>query len=958
VRDLVAPPLPADTQDRDGALEVSVHDGAGGPPLPGASVQALALIDGRAYLADACDADFAGRAALRHLPHAETWVVADAPGRARAAVSVIVGAGRRALSIDLVAEHALMVSVNDDAGQPVAAAEVEVTGSSDALPIGARTREDGTVRVGRLGAGPWHLTAHAPGLEDGATRASRDGERVVIVMRKLGAIAVRVVGAEDAAVAGAQVEVAGATLWPARSTTADPVGYVRIGGLAAGVYAIRARLGELVSPIELGVLVARGEETPITLRLAPGRRIAVRVTDGDAEGGAIAAARVTLAEAGLSPFPIEATTDAKGRASLGPFAPGGATLSARADGFVARGGIALPDPPPAEMRIPLVRAGTLTGRIVDARGYPVDGATIQIVGTEPSGAPIVDDPRRSAFQAAHFEAMLGGPAPLVPAGELGVLPGPVPAIPHEGAGPATGAGLGPVIASGGRREPLAEPWVSRADGTFRANPATPGRVRALVRHPQFVEAESELVTLVPGGEAHVEIVMHEGGSLEGRVVDAHDRPVAGARLVVWAARGTLERTTRAASDGSFSFASLPDEVILTAGLDADADQPDVRMTVTVPEGGKNELVVRLPEPREPLPVTVVDARDRPIDAAQVSASSLAVEAPLRTTAFTDPRGEAVLKRARGIALRVEVRAPGRAPRVVTTDGKGDSLRIELSPAEAATGEVVAARGRDAIAGAEVTLTTDLGVRRSRTDSAGTFAIADLAPGPATLRVRAPGFAPVTRAVVVPDSGGRRSFAVPRVELAAEGIVEGEVVDGHDDPIAGARVARDHVPTWLIVGANPEGMALTDARGRFSLPELPEGTVSLEAYAPDVGHARVDGVKVVAGRTTVRVRIVLTRDAGDGPTSRGPSARGGVAVTLGETGEPVEVVVVSVVEGSEAERAGLVAGDVLLSIDGADVHAMEEARAKLAGAVADDVLLGVRRGENALTLRVTREAVRR
>jgi hypothetical protein len=38
--------------------------------------------------------------------------------------------------------------------------------------------------------------------------------------------------------------------------------------------------------------------------------------------------------------------------------------------------------------------------------------------------------------------------------------------------------------------------------------------------------------------------------------------------------------------------------------------------------------------------------------------------------------------------------------------------------------------------------------------------------------------------------------------------------------------------------------------------------------------------------------------------------------------------------------------------------MKEARAKLEGPVADDVLLSVRRGGQTLTLRVTREPVRR
>jgi PDZ domain/Carboxypeptidase regulatory-like domain len=949
-----APPVPVEVTDRGGEVDVTVLDGHGGPALAGARVRALALVDGRAYHAAEQETDGTGAAKLVDLPQGEAWILVDAPGRARASSRLVVDVGARPLTIELEAEHALDVTVRDELGKGVAHAEIEVSGPGDPLPVGARAGIEGFGVVRRLGAGPWRIVARAGGYEEATARASHDGEAVTIVLRRLGSITVHVVGPGDQAVAGARVLTAGAMLWPARSAETDAAGDVRLGGLAAGTYALRATSGDLVSPIELGVALARGEDKTVELRLGPGRWVGVLVTDGEGEDAApVGSARVTLAESGLSPFPFEATSDARGHARLGPIAPGDATLSARAEGYVARGAVAVADPPPPETRVPLVRAGTLVGRVVDAHGYPVDGATIEIVGSDPTGAPIFDDPRRASFQASHFAAMLGGPTPLVPAGELGVMPGPVPAIPHEGvgAGPAM-----PVDLARGAGASTAEPWVTRADGTFRASPASPGRVRAIVRHPQFVEAQSDVVTLLPGGEASVDVVMHEGGTLEGRVVDAHDRPVEGARVLVAATRGSLERATRTASDGTFAFASLPSEITLTAGVDDDDNQPDVRMTASIPEGGKKEVTVRLPDARDPLVVTVVDEHDQPVDFAQVSASSLAADAPLRTTAFTDKHGEASLKRARGLALRVEVSAPGHAPKIVTTDGSGDALRVELSAAEKATGEVVTARGRDAIAGAEVTLYTNLGVRRARTNAAGGFSMGELSPGPARLRVRATGFAPVAQELTVPDSGGRRTFAVPRVELAVEGIAEGEVVDARGAPVPGARVARDHVPTWLLVGARPDDVAVTDGKGRFTLAQLPEGTVTLEAYAPDVGRGHATGVKIASDRTTVRVSITLVREATT--TGPAPASSGSVAVTLGESGEPAEVVVVSVVEGSEAERAGLAPGDILTSVDGAAVKTMEDARARLSGPVADDVLVGVTRGDRPLTLRVTREAVRR
>jgi len=431
--------------------------------------------------------------------------------------------------------------------------------------------------------------------------------------------------------------------------------------------------------------------------------------------------------------------------------------------------------------------------------------------------------------------------------------------------------------------------------------------------------------------------------------------VAGARVFVTAIHGTLERSSRTASDGTFAFAALPETV--GVGVSAsDGEMPDFRTTIEVPEGGREQMTIRLPAPRDPLLIAVVDEREGPIESAQVTATSLSPDSLLRSTVFTSMAGQAHIKGARGLPLRIEARGPSRAPRVITTSGAEESVRIELDPAERADGEVVAASGGQPIAGAEVTLYTELGARHATTDARGAFALSELGPGTAALRVRATGFAPVDRTLTIPDTAGRRPHSVARVEMTAEGIVEGDVVDASGAPVPGARVAQDRVPTWLLVGSNPRGLAITDAEGHFRLGELPEGTVTLEAYAPDFGRTQAS-VQIVGGRTTDRVRLLFAQGSNDVSPAE-PSSTGSVAVTLGETGEPSEVVVVSVVEGSEAERAGLSPGDVVLTIDGVSVHTIEDARARLCGPAGDDVLMGVRRADRDVTLRVGREPVRR
>jgi hypothetical protein len=906
---------------------------------------------------EAADAttDAAGRARLAALPAGDLWLLVDAPGFARRSAHLFGEPRPELVSIELPAAHSIRVAVRDDLEAPVQNAQIEVASGDDPLPVGARTAADGSASVDHLAQGPWRVTVHAEGFEEGTARAERDEEVVALTLRKLGAIHVHVERPSPDDSALPRVSIAGAALWPVRSAKTNAAGDVRIGGLAAGTYALRATQGDWVSPIEFGVDLARGEEKSVTLRLGSGHFVSVRVTDGDADDAdAIQGARVTLAEGGLSPFPLEATTDAKGRARLGPIAAGTATLVARAEGFVPRGWVSLPDPPPPETRVVLVRAGVVSGRVVDSRGYPVGGASIEITGTEPSGAPIFDDPRRSDFQSAHFDAMLAGPAPLVTAGELGVVPGPVPAIPRASI-PGEPHPASHALESG---RALGEPWVTKADGTFRAAPATPGRVRVIARHPQYVDAQSEMVALMPGGEAEVDLVMHAGGVLQGRLMDANEQPVAGGRIFVSAAHGTVEKTTRTANDGTFQLAALPDLVTVTATADEEGS-PQIRTSVAIAEGGRKDITLTLPPAGQPLTLIVVDERDYPVDAAQLSVSSLSATSPFRQTAFTDPHGEALLKHGRGLPLRIEARAPSHAPRIVNYDGIGESVRVVLAAPESATGVVQELRGRDPIAGAEITLSTALGTRHARSDSAGAFTFAELEPGTARLRVRAPGFATDARAIVIPESEGRRPYEIPIVELSPEGVIKGEVVDGRGQPVSGARVAKDHVPTWLVVGSNPEGVAVTDAKGRFSLNELPEGLATVEAFAPDLGRARSAPVTVTSGRVTDRVRIAFGPNAaGDHGSRAESSASGGVAVTLGEAGTPPEVVIVSVVERSEAERAGLAPGDVLKEVDGAAVTTMEDARARLSGPLADDVLVRVRRGTDTFLLRVGRDSVRR
>ncbi len=957
-RVLAAPPPPPDAGvSFDAELVVLVGesrgDGGTAAPLEGARLAVYWARGDRYFLAGRAESDGDGRGRLRGLPRGEAWVVVEADGRARASTRLVLDAGPRETSVELLPAHTLRVVVTDEQGSALQDATVLVTGA-DPLPHGALTSGEGVARFTALGAAPWTVKVAARGYES-LTRSGVTSNEA-FTLRRLGSLDVRVETADGAAAPGARVSIAGSALWPARIAETGPDGVARIAGLLAGAYDLSATRGDLVSDTQVGLELARGESIRTTLVLAPGRFLVVRVTDGDEEGAAVVPnAAVVVVENGLGSFPYLARTGADGSVRVGPLVARPTTASARAAGFVPRVAVAVPAVLDEPLRIALLRGGTLRGEVVDAAGLAVDGATIEVIGTDLDGLPIAETPHLVAFRDRHFEWALSGPAPLVSAGELGVMPGPVPPIPRHPVAALPPVALVPV--DGAQAGEAIVPWVTRHDGAFAAQPVTPGRVRALVRHPAYVEATSDVVTLAPGGEAEVRVVLLAGGALEGRVVDDAGRPVAGVRVDLDALRGTLSRTTLTADDGTFAFAAVPRDVIVSIARPSEPERIVLRTTIEVPEGGREVVELALPGERAEVRFVVRDDSGAAVDTAQITVTSLDPDAPLRSTLFTGPDGTASIPDARGIGVRVVVEAPGWARHVHVEADAPEEIVVRLQAGVVVTGEVTAVRGRRSVDGARVTIVSSGARHHALTDGSGRYRVADVAPGRATVSVEHAGYGSASVPILVERTGrADRELEAPPIDLSEAGAIEGVVVDRGGAGVAGARVALGVAPAYVPLGVAPAGVAVTDRSGRFVLTGIGAGTHVVGAYAPDVGRGSVRSVRVTAGDTTAGVSIRLDEAAAEAE----PATSGSVAVTLGERGggDGIEVVVVHVAAGSDAESAGLTAGDVVTSVDGTRPVSMADARARLSGAEGSDVVVSVERGGAVATYRVRRERVRR
>lgn len=951
---IVPAPLPF---ERDATLEVGVLASVPEPisPLAHAKVRVFYDLNGVYHLVGAAETNEMGRTRIPSMPRGVLWITAEHDGFARGSTQLVMDEPERHKELILVPSQSLAVTVFDERDSPLEKATVLVS-TTDPLPYGALTDKTGLATVGRLGPSPYQVKVSARGYESANLRGVT--APVTVKLRRLGALLVTVKDSESKPVAGATITLSGTTLWPARRVTTDEEGHANVHGLLAGSFDLRAAKGDQVSRTELGVTLARGEQREVALRLMQGRMITVLVTDGEGDPLLpVANADVVITEGGLSSFPERGRSQADGKVTLGPFEPGPLSVSAAARDFVGTSVVAIPEDLNGPVRVALHRGGTIVGRVVDPFDHPIDGASIEIVGTDFFGLPVAETPRYRELQAVGFAQALSGPVALVAVGELGVTQGPVPPIP----GAATNSDYLLSMDELRHRNAITLPkpneveqWVTRYDGSFHAHPVTPGRLRALVRHPAYVEGLSDLVTLAPGATAEVKVVLHAGGAIEGVVVDRYGRPIGGVRVELAALLGSRVQTTYTADDGAFAFASLPNEVIVTVSRPDSPERPVVRQHVTVREGKREPVRIVLPEAREPIEVLVVDERDQPLEGVELVVASLEADSPMRQTRFTGADGRVNIEDARELSLSITAENPGFAPTVEHLSKASAQVKLVLRRGVLVSGRVTSVRGRVPLANARVTVVSSGRRRMATTNGDGLWQLADVPEGLVHLSVEAPEH-PVVEIDRKIERQARpdRAYDLGEIDLPDAGGISGIVVDSHGDPVVGAQVSTQPIAGYSPAAATPKGTTVTDKNGHYRLAPVAIGKVTLRAFAPNVGRGSSTAVEVLRGRDREDVRIQLDQPVLD-EAHAGASAS--VAITLNQSDSGI--VIEHVAAASEAERVGLNTGDHLIAIDGTKPRDIADARARLSGSENSDVLLEIERQGNPLRLRTVRELVRR
>jgi hypothetical protein len=775
----------------------------------------------------------------------------------------------------------------------------------------------------------------APGTQDAI-----DTDPGAAEPERTSVLAGQVLGPDGAPAHQAAVTVAGSGIWPPRVVATDPAGRFRMEGLPAGIYELSARKGSLRSDPRQGLALTAGAPVFVSLRLHPGVPLEGLVVDARS-GAPIAGAEVTVTEDLLSFDPLTLRTGPDGRFRATGLARGPHWVTVSAEGYVARVAEKV-RPGSADVRIALRPAGAVAGVVLDALHRPVAGAQIELVGRDESGLPLVmTGPafglRRQLADAESTPGTTDG---------LPVIAGPVPPIPTAALLPPSEAETGPAFDPG----PIVSAgFFTDARGRFEITGVPPGQVQVVARHPHHAPASTRPLRVAVGSRVdELTLVLPEGGSVEGRLLDAGGFPVPRIPVQLRMEGEPTPRLALTAKDGAFEFHGVAGSVVLAALPEG---QPVGRLRSEVAPGQRLRMDLSLPDRSHVLRARALDEGGFPVGGVRVSVRAIRSDASVERMGITGSDGTLEVSGLPGPPYRLVARHHEHAETVLARVDEGTKeVSITMRAGARITGQVRDGFDDVPLEGAQVRLRASGGAeaaQEARTNTSGHFEFRMLPAGKYELLIEHLAFASAAKtAVLRKGPRGLEDLDLGMVELAPGGRIAGHVVDRHGDPVPEAEVAVGTPPDWARA-------VRADMEGGFVLDGVPPGPTRVEARHPAAGRAAAPGmvvVRVKSSRDDVRIRLPQAYDPGRADLGEG--YRTGVAVEIHMRGGQLRVRQVR--EGSAAERAGLRPGDVLVAVDDEDVESADQAALLLAGPSGVEAVIDVLRNGREERLLVPRE----
>lgn len=469
------------------------------------------------------------------------------------------------------------------------------------------------------------------------------------------------------------------------------------------------------------------------------------------------------------------------------------------------------------------------------------------------------------------------------------------------------------------------------DGTFLFAHVVPPVARVVAEHGADGVVTSAVLRIAERQTIGLTLVLSTASAVVGTVVDVHGGPIANALVSAEGIPWTVSATSDAA--GTFRLATAPDQVARIvavargyktgkASLAGRTETAEfvVRMVLSAADPIDGEVI---DDERNRVSARVVACEDTPSEVVTQSAADGSFQLPpsaigcdaVAEHAELAPSDPTPVIEGGRLVLRLK-RGAGIAGVVVDERGRG------LRPVRLGIESFMPSRGKD----------FDHGGARTFDEPGGAFQWDRLAPGTYVLTASAVGRPPARSASVAVQSGAVTSGV--RIVLAQGGALEGTVTDEAGLPVDGVDLRFDQVSRVL----NSEAVSTTDRNGRYRLDGAPAGPLTVKAHKEGFLVQLVSGVRVESGMTRRQDIVLVALDGG--PTLE----LGGIGAGLAQV--PDGLALQNVFPGDPASRAGLRAGDRIVSIDGDSTDGMSIADAlqRIRGQPGTSVGLSVRRPE--------------
>ena len=389
---------------------------------------------------------------------------------------------------------------------------------------------------------------------------------------------------------------------------------------------------------------------------------------------------------------------------------------------------------------------------------------------------------------------------------------------------------------------------SEADGSFRIEGVPNGAWIADAFSPGYLSSGG---IEIEAGKGVPEIALRRGATIEGKIVDADGKPIAGAAVRALSTGANPTETSATVDQDMLRRFSgrmaAPIAPALGAGGGADPS--------FIPRGELGVMVGPIP----PLPPPGIQIA---VPASVVASSGvmaaepapLAIDPARASIWTTGPDG---VYRIRGLAkgkISVLAAAPGyaegRSREVAVEPGQTiTKVDIVLSPGTILVGKVTDQHGVPVL-GAMVSAKPDVGAQLDAfTDEAGAYKLGPLT-GKVALRATAYGHGEANKALELAAVKG----AAPaeqredHVLVVADAVLAGTLDDTSGAPVAAATIE--------VIGGSADGRAgVVGSDGTFSIDQLPAGALKIRIRHPDYPTKEIE-VTATDGRQRVRLRLPL------------------------------------------------------------------------------------------------------